>query len=401
MWIIPKQISCHFAPVLEGWTLESALQSQDPSLFVVLSGKATPQPYSWRGWKTRPWSRALFGAGILESSTAARGVEKWILSLRGIRVSHFHAPANGLGRLMIDGFGETFTGLCAKYSQTSAFSRMYQDTFDWATPTLSEISNKRVMRLRVDSLARRKLGHLIAGNGCSSSGWTTPKSHQRGDCPSERERQTPSLESQGANWATPRSGEDRGGNYQRDGGKKEGMARPTLTGQVKQWMTPVANDDNKSPEAHLAMKTRMKGGPRAEITSLQVQAKHWATPRASAKENYATKNAPSHGVTHGFTLAGQAGSWQTPASDSFRSRGGDRKDEQGLDQQARFHPAQTTPKDGLESKRVLNPRFVEWLMGWPIAWTGCDVLEMASFQSWRRKHLSVLRRSLQQELTRR
>lgn len=33
--------------------------------------------------------------------------------------------------------------------------------------------------------------------------------------------------------------------------------------------------------------------------------------------------------------------WQTPAVDSFRSRGGDRKDEMGLDQQARFFPTPT------------------------------------------------------------
>ena len=38
------------------------------------------------------------------------------------------------------------------------------------------------------------------------------------------------------------------------------------------WPTPVANDDNKSVEAHLAMKARM-GGNRKEITSLQVMAK--------------------------------------------------------------------------------------------------------------------------------
>ncbi len=36
--------------------------------------------------------------------------------------------------------------------------------------------------------------------------------------------------------------------------------------------TPVANDD-KSPEAHMAMKQRMKGGPRHAITSLQVTVK--------------------------------------------------------------------------------------------------------------------------------
>ncbi len=133
--------------------------------------------------------------------------------------------------------------------------------------------------------------------------------------------------------------------------------------------------------------------------------------------------------------------WQTPATDSFRSRGGDRKDEMGLDQQARAHwptPMQDdkshdgrdlekreqdgrqlglndvsriwwpTPRqepgthsivngkryetsleyvsrdslpvqqmsDGPQSseivqtsRRRLNPRFVEWLMGFPIGHT--------------------------------
>jgi hypothetical protein len=106
--------------------------------------------------------------------------------------------------------------------------------------------------------------------------------------------------------------------------------------------------------------------------------------------------------------------WQTPATDSFRSRGGDRADEMGLDQQARFFPTPAardyrTPnkrtfqerggtkkgeqlqnfvehrfpsrpdpvtQDGpassesvQTSRRRLNPRFAEWLMGFPIGWT--------------------------------
>jgi hypothetical protein len=51
------------------------------------------------------------------------------------------------------------------------------------------------------------------------------------------------------------------------------------------WPTPVANDDNKSPEAHLAMKKRMgerdgSNSNRDQITSLQVMAKMvgWPTP---------------------------------------------------------------------------------------------------------------------------
>ena len=50
-------------------------------------------------------------------------------------------------------------------------------------------------------------------------------------------------------------------------------ANPSTNGKPPDWPTPVANDDNKSPEAHMAMKQRMKGGPRQTITSLQVMAK--------------------------------------------------------------------------------------------------------------------------------
>jgi len=106
--------------------------------------------------------------------------------------------------------------------------------------------------------------------------------------------------------------------------------------------------------------------------------------------------------------------WQTPATDSFRSRGGDRKDEMGLDQQARLMfpspaslnyrspnlkpysergggakgeqlanfichsslPAPPIESDGQKSSAIppgsrqrLNPAFVAWLMGLPWWWT--------------------------------
>ncbi len=40
--------------------------------------------------------------------------------------------------------------------------------------------------------------------------------------------------------------------------------------------TPVAQDDGKSPEAHMAMRRRMKGGERDQITSLSVMARQAA-----------------------------------------------------------------------------------------------------------------------------
>jgi len=52
---------------------------------------------------------------------------------------------------------------------------------------------------------------------------------------------------------------------------------------------------------------------------------------------------PKH--TGGIDLEGAAELWQTPAVDSFRSRGGDRKDEMGLDQQARIAWVTPTSRD--------------------------------------------------------
>ena len=110
------------------------------------------------------------------------------------------------------------------------------------------------------------------------------------------------------------------------------------------------------------------------------KAVQWLTPHGMNGQDHTGKQG------RGGEFAKQATEWQTPATDSFRCRGGDRKDEMGLDQQARrwdfpSFPDQQIP-DGqtfceqdpislllsLQLKR-LNPRFEEWLMKFPIGWT--------------------------------
>ena len=127
----------------------------------------------------------------------------------------------------------------------------------------------------------------------------------------------------------------------------------TLAGVSAMWATPVARDDQKTPEAHLAMKQRMGGG-RTEATSLTVQAKLWPTPKAR----------------------------------DFRTVGG------GVSEQARNapdlptvaagHPTETTPTDGPTGspKADLNPRFVEALMGLPDGWSDPLTASPTDFTSW-------------------
>lgn len=187
---------------------------------------------------------------------------------------------------------------------------------------------------------------------------------------------------------------------------------------IGMWPTPVAQDDNKSPEAHLAMKQRMgerdgSNANRTAITSLNVMSQLWSTPRASPNENRQTQASPSQQAgEHGMNLATQANAlnlWQTPGVSRGSERGQDRKDELRLAGQAALFPnfppapviltpggpslpsGPTSPppsgspasacsgspggslRPGRKRRgKALNPEFVTWLMGFPEGWINLE-----------------------------
>jgi len=145
------------------------------------------------------------------------------------------------------------------------------------------------------------------------------------------------------------------------------------------------------------------------------QAQRWGTPTARDMKDgtAADYDYPTYGL-----LGRQATRWQTPSTDSFRQRSRERGMEPGLDTQARrwptppaqdseasgsrnapgsnahpgtsltdlalkgssrgrSRPAPATGKDGGNGSggAVLNPRFVETLMGLKAGWTSCVVWE--------------------------
>ena len=257
-------------------------------------------------------------------------------------------------------------------------------------------------------------GPAISGKGCSSSRtWNTPLTedhktdgpaaigrYERGEAMTCDMR----LRTQTMTWPTARSEDSEScGNHP--------GAMDSLTGATATWRTPD---------------TPGSGGPRNRQDSIgdghQVtiaeQAEHWPTPKQAEDraEKYTTTTRKHYQEGRQISL-GQFASdcWQTPATDSFRSRGGDRKDEPGLDQQARMFENWPSPRmsdrsgessvrvndptkrfqlreavmmphsaslpappipDGPQSsenaptlRRRLNPRFVEWLQGFPVTWT--------------------------------
>jgi hypothetical protein len=155
--------------------------------------------------------------------------------------------------------------------------------------------------------------------------------------------------------------------------------------------TPVANDDNKSLEAYLAMKTRMgerdgTGANRTAITSLQVTALLASVP---------TPNTPSGGPnfkstethTGGMDLEGcvTLASVATPtsrdwksnsSSDEFQQKQWDHPRGKPLSAEATLAVSGVLPTGGsVETANTgqLNPAYSRWLMGYPSEWDDCAV----------------------------
>jgi hypothetical protein len=289
--------------------------------------------------------------------------------------------------------------------------------------------SKWVTALRLACSRRQKSAIPISENDCSSlpttetqDQWATPcvpnggrslpesAVKAKGSTP-DGKRQV-GLEMQAKYWQTPRASEgEKGGPNARDSAGTPHLSSQAVT-WGNMWPTPVVLDDNKSPEAHLAMKARMKGGPRKAITSLQVMTKLWPTPQC---RDYRSPDLPESGnfqrkaaagytidlnsaaamwttpktvdVKHGTicpselkrhtpTLATQSMTWPIPGS--------------SLQDPTSSTSGQTSSPSTPNSRRQLNTGFVEWLMGVPRGLTNCAPWVTALFPSWWHTHSALL-----------
>lgn len=159
------------AQELEAWSSASMLQNPNTALSVTSSGTVTPRPFSWRGWKTRPYVTRLYGT-ILPPSTAHLGVERWISSVRDIRANPSRQPAgsarsktHGISGLMSRGLSRNASRTPSSL-RTSAvmsigdFARSPVSYAAWAT------ASKRACSQRLRSA-------LLTG-GSAYSYWPTP-----------------------------------------------------------------------------------------------------------------------------------------------------------------------------------------------------------------------------------
>jgi hypothetical protein len=172
-------------------------------------------------------------------------------------------------------------------------------------------------------LTRIEAGHQVnLEDQAVLAGWPTPNAMEGGQTSRSGKRKDELLMGGLVGWPTPTTRDHKDGDEQ----SCTNVPVNALLGRTATlagWATPVANDDNKSVEAHLAMKKRMgerdgSNANRTAITSLQVQA------------------------------------------------------------QLASGPPSTSSPAGTEKHGALNPRFSLWLMGYPAEWACCGERAMQS-----------------------
>jgi hypothetical protein len=406
-----------YVPGGEGWNLGSPSPSETPTAPSVLSNGKSMPPASWsRAWKKGGYIRLLSGT-TLRPSTADAGVDAWISSLRDSPVSPSAQPGSARPTTIADTSGRMSGGLSTGRDRLSSFWRTSQPLFppdrQMGDPLIwwSEQSWKDwVTELRRRSSAHRMWGHHISGSGSLS--WPTIAARDY-RTPNRNGNQVDQLPNFVDQWATPVT--VTGGPA---GQGPNGTSRDRdLQREAAQWASPTQHDGRR---------------PGSDATStqganLKRDAEQWATPQAG--------NSKGGGVTQARDLARESRFWQTPGTDSFRSRGGDRKHEMGLDQEARaqawptpsvlqqeesveswtarrarekakgrngngfgepldmlaqrFHldpetngPGPPSSQSAPNSHRRLNPLFVEWLMGWPEHWSTARSDSDSSATAW-------------------
>lgn len=214
--------------------------------------------------------------------------------------------------------------------------------------------------------------------------WPTAKVSTGSYCYSSGDHSKPVLNLEGAAklWPTPNL--PTGGRTLPDGSTEPGITPDGTKRQVdlqhaaKGWATPNAHDGRR-PGAD----TRSTQG-----ANLSRDAAMWPTPDASVAQDGETpttwlerrervKATAENGNGMGTPLAMAARLWATPTARDWKSDDPDQSLEHSplLGRQVLRTEAVGEPGS---SAAVLNPSFVEALMGFPIGWTDCAPLETPS-----------------------
>jgi hypothetical protein len=260
----------------------------------------------------------------------------------------------------------------------------------WLTPATTDVFGNRELD-----------GKRSGGLNTQGSNWSTPTTSDSEGISGGPNRRG-SLKNDSKGWMTPSAVDGNRGDYTLENGDKE-SPQDSLQGQAKKltksWPTPRAEDSEQtgrsadrrstSPPDNLPEMIRsMWPTPDAHLSNDGESPESWLARKALHAEK--EENATRAGMPLAIAAQMYPAMYPTPAARD--AKGANSKEhvttngtgamhmdqlpnfvEHSLPDFSRPDPKNTTTgEQSSTSTRRLNPRFVEWLMGWPIAWTDCD-----------------------------
>lgn len=354
-----------------------------------------------------------------EPSQANSSVAKWLESLGDFHVKTSAWPEDKPESMATDpacfsrssGLFASWNPSIGSFLRTSRQSSIFQqeEPFSENLPRSGSMRNGELYE-------RQTLAQATAGTGLGC--WHTPKANETSEAAGtfvarngdRGEHCTSGLTGQVGRWPTARAEDSEScGNH--SGGRSLSAEEVNAKGQTvkgkrqvdlrnlaelwptQAWRTPATRDFHQ-------------GGPRLEKiserqTSLLDQAKQWPTPTTRDMKSPDLEGSGNfeRKMGAGFTidLNSTSANWPTAQSRDWKSG---QTSQETADKNARplsevattfpcSRPALTTSTPGQRSSydilisllppvedRELNPKFVEWLMGWPVGWSDCGRLGM-------------------------
>lgn len=410
MWIIPKSIVSRYALDMKGLDWDSEELSQICALSFIQRSKNMHARYWFNVWKKGRSTLPLFGL-ILKPCHANNFLAKWTSSLEDFPVNHFLVPADKKEQKTQDTFGHILKKQSQSVGHNKSFWKTSKGSFlqkpcfivrssmniakklnaDWESRggLLSDINSQSyveypfssmsngdwkdwVIELRAEYSRRLSVALLTNGNGYSSLHTSSNQNHGE-ICPTvqtnmgvsntlgEKIRfQLPKAVQM--KWPTPNCAAAIQGENQPDGKKDQ-----TLVGAVRNqnWGTPrvTTNGGHPSPQC-------TGNGSR-----LEDQVVMFPTPIARDYKAPGKKEKYKERMKHHAASLVEFVTNGLPDRDNHNTIG--RSQESWSTPEARNNKGYHNQKDGSKilklgsqaGKGLLNPNWVEQLMGLPAGWT--------------------------------
>ena len=327
------------------------------------------------GVRKKDKSTPFLSGMTLEPSMVDHGMALWMSSLQASRVSHSVLPGRKKASRMTEICGQIPFALLEKSGPDSACWKTSQvclqthtlEPFSGKFPRAGMMQDGKCYRLPKLERRIKEIGSGFTQRAKENPNqgrlFPTPSfsaARQGQNDPDGKRGQTLVGAARGQSWPTPQSKDWKSGNVSDQVFSKN--ARP-LNEHVKRWPTP---DGQNHRDGSKLRNSDTKKGEKAGFNRHQVSLHHAIHLNQiggpEIQQNYPTPQA--HDSTKGN--AARVGRFGT-------KHGG-----RNLNDEIAKNEHLTTGQ--------LNPEWVEWLMGWPIGWTGLEPLATDRFQRWLELH---------------